>query len=184
MALCWFHVPSGIEKTLKAYWCACRDDDPPFLHDHGRIAKGCGLYTKMSDCNNRTNQTASRMDTRKTERKIIDPVDFTPDTIQGILPKEFALELVRRYKEAIAPSFDPEMRVMMFGSYAKDCPNEWSDIDVAVIVPKTDKSKWWDTAVSLGRATRDISCYIEPILLENDEDSPIYREVMRTGVAV
>lgn len=74
--------------------------------------------------------------------------------------------------------------LLLFGSYAKDCPNEWSDIDVAVIVPKTDKSKWWDTAVSLGRATRDISCYIEPILLENDEDSPIYREVMRTGVAV
>ena len=38
-----------IEKTLKAYWCVCRDDDPPFLHDHDRIAKGCGLYTKMSD---------------------------------------------------------------------------------------------------------------------------------------
>ena len=38
-----------IEKTLKAYWCACREDDPPYLHDHGRIAKGCGLYTKMSD---------------------------------------------------------------------------------------------------------------------------------------
>jgi hypothetical protein len=66
----------------------------------------------------------------------IDPVDFTPDTIQGI------------------------------------------------IVPKADKSNWWNTAVSLGRATRNISCYIEPILLESDEDSPIYREVMRTGVAV
>lgn len=38
-----------IEKTLKAYWCACRDDDPPYLHDHERIAKGCGLYTKMSE---------------------------------------------------------------------------------------------------------------------------------------
>ena len=24
--------------------------------------------------------------------KVIDPIDFTPDTIQGILPKEFALE--------------------------------------------------------------------------------------------
>ena len=35
-----------IEKTLKAYWCVCRDDDPPYLHDH---AKGCGLYTKMSE---------------------------------------------------------------------------------------------------------------------------------------
>ncbi len=66
---------------------------------------------------------------------------FTPDTVQGILPKEFALELVRRYK-------------------------------------------WWDTAVTLGRATDNISSYIEPILLENGEDSPIYREVMRTGVAV
>lgn len=38
-----------IEKTLKAYWCVCRDDDPPYLHDHGKIAKGCGLYTKMSE---------------------------------------------------------------------------------------------------------------------------------------
>ena len=27
----------------------CRDDDPPYLHDHERIAKGCGLYTKMSE---------------------------------------------------------------------------------------------------------------------------------------
>ena len=27
----------------------CRDDDPPFIHDHKRIAEGCGLYSKMSD---------------------------------------------------------------------------------------------------------------------------------------
>ena len=124
------------------------------------------------------------MDTAKIKRKVSNPINFTPDTIQGILPKEFALELVRRYKEVIAPHLGPAMKVMMFGSYAKDCPNEWSDIDVAVIVPKVDRDKWWETAVSLGRATRDISCYIEPILLESGEDSPIYREVMRTGVAV
>ena len=124
------------------------------------------------------------MDTGKNKGKIIDPMTFTPDTIQGIVPKWFALELVRRYKAAIAPCFDPAMKVMMFGSYAKDCPNEWSDIDVAVIVPKVDEDKWRDTAIILGRATDNISCYIEPILLEDDEDSAIYREVMRTGVAV
>ena len=124
------------------------------------------------------------MDTRKTKGKVIDPIDFTPDTIQGILPKDFALELVRRYKDIIAPHFDPAMKVMMFGSYAKGKPNEWSDIDVAVIVPKVDKNKWRETAVSLNRAVDSISCYIEPILLENGEDSPIFREVMRTGVAV
>ena len=38
-----------IEKMLKCYCCVCRDDEPPYLHDHDRIAKGCGLYTKMSD---------------------------------------------------------------------------------------------------------------------------------------
>ena len=124
------------------------------------------------------------MDTRKAKGKVIDPIDFTPDTIQGILPKDFALELVRRYKNIIAPHFDTTMKVMMFGSYAKGNPNEWSDIDVAVIVPKVDKNKWRETAVSLNRAVDSISCYIEPILLENGEDSPIFREVMRTGVAV
>ena len=126
----------------------------------------------------------ARMDTRKNKRKVIDPVNFTPITIQGILPKDFALELVRRYKEVIAPRFDPAMKVMMFGSYAKDCPNEWSDIDVAVIVPKIEEGTWWDTSASLNHDVDKVSLYIEPILLESGEDTPIYREVMRTGVAV
>ena len=124
------------------------------------------------------------MDTGKNKGKVIDPMNFTPLTVQGILPKEFALELVRRYKELIAPRFDPAMKVMMFGSYAKGCPNEWSDIDVAVIVPKIDEDSFWDTAVSLNRDVDKVSLYIEPILLESGEDSPIYREVMRTGVTV
>ena len=105
-----------IEKTLKAYWCVCRDDDAPFIHDHDRIAKGI-----------------TRMDTAKVRGEVIDPVNFTPMTISGVLPKEFALELVRRYKEVIAPHFDSAMKVVMFGSYAKGHPHEWSDIDVAVI---------------------------------------------------
>ncbi len=124
------------------------------------------------------------MDTPKLKGKVSEPIDFTPDTIQGILSKEFALELVRRYKEVIAPRFDPAMKVMMFGSYAKDCPNEWSDIDVAVIVPKVEEGTWFDTSVSLNKDVDKVSLYLEPILLESGEDSPIYREVMRTGVAV
>ena len=126
----------------------------------------------------------NRMDTTKDRGKVINPIDFSPDTIQGILPKDFALELVRRYKEIIAPHFDSEMKVMMFGSYANGHPHEWSDIDVAVIVPKVNKDKWMETVISLYRAVDTISCYIEPILLESNEDTPIYREVMRTGVAV
>ena len=44
-----FMCHQAIEKTFKAYWCVCRDDDPPFIHIHERIAMGCGLYTKMSE---------------------------------------------------------------------------------------------------------------------------------------
>ena len=124
------------------------------------------------------------MDTRKATGEVFDPMTFTPLTLEKILPKEFALELVRRYKAAIAPRFDSAMKVMMFGSYAKDCPNKWSDIDVAVIVPKIEEGKWWDLSKDLCHDVDKVSLYIEPILLESGEDSPIYREVMRTGIAV
>ena len=100
------------------------------------------------------------------------------------LTRDEALALVRRYKEVISPRFAVEPKVMMFGSYAKDCPNEWSDIDVAVIVPKIEEGTWFDTSVSLNKDVDKVSLYLEPILLESGEDSPIYREVMRTGVAV
>lgn len=44
-----FMCHQAIEKTLKAYWCGTKTDDPPFTHNHMRLATGCGLYDKMSD---------------------------------------------------------------------------------------------------------------------------------------
>ena len=44
-----FMCHQAIEKTLKAYWCGTREDDPPYTHNHMRLAEGCGLYEKMSD---------------------------------------------------------------------------------------------------------------------------------------
>ena len=101
-----------------------------------------------------------------------------------VLTQQEALGLVRRYKQVIAPRFDNKMKVMMFGSYAKGSAHPWSDIDVAVIVPKVDEDKWLDTSVALGMDVDNVSLLIEPVLLENNEDSTLYREVMRTGVAV
>lgn len=37
-----------IEKMLKAYWCATQMDDPPYTHNHKRLASGCGLYDHMT----------------------------------------------------------------------------------------------------------------------------------------
>ena len=101
-----------------------------------------------------------------------------------VLGKDEALRLVRRYKERIMPRFAPETKIMMFGSYSKGLAHEWSDIDVAVIVPKIEEGKWFEWAKSLNSEVDKVSLLIEPILLENGEDSPIFREVMRTGIAV
>lgn len=38
-----------IEKILKAYWCYKRDDDPPYTHNHRRIAEGTGIWRQLTD---------------------------------------------------------------------------------------------------------------------------------------
>lgn len=44
-----FMCHQAIEKTLKAYWNATRDDEPPYIHNHRRLAEGVGLYSKMDE---------------------------------------------------------------------------------------------------------------------------------------
>lgn len=44
-----FMCHQAIEKTLKAYWCGTQTDEPPYTHNHMRLADGSGLYDLMSD---------------------------------------------------------------------------------------------------------------------------------------
>ena len=99
------------------------------------------------------------------------------------LTREEALALVRRYKEVISPRFDVEPKVMMFGSYSKGYANPDSDIDVAVIVPTYGDHKF-EMSKCLWRDVRDVSFLIEPVLMAEDRKSPLYDDVMRTGVPV
>ena len=100
-----------------------------------------------------------------------------------VLSKDEALNLVRKYKQAIAPWFNNKAKVMMFGSYSKGFPNPWSDIDVAVILP-TLQGDWLNTSVALGREGHKVSLLLEPVLMAEDEWSPLYDDVMQTGIAV
>ena len=104
------------------------------------------------------------------------------DKRQTLTPEE-ALALVRRYKEAISPRFAVAPKVMMFGSYSKGYANPDSDIDVAVIVPTYGNRKH-ELSMALWRDVRSISFLIEPVLIAEDRWSPLYDDVMRTGVTV
>ena len=99
------------------------------------------------------------------------------------LTREEALALVRRYKAVIRSRFDVEPRVLMFGSYSKGNANANSDIDVAVIVPTYGNRKF-EISKNLWHDVDQVSFLIEPVLMAEDRWSPLYDDVMRTGIAV
>ena len=101
-----------------------------------------------------------------------------------VLSRDEAIDLVRRYKQVISPRFSGQAKVVMFGSYSKGNPNPWSDIDVAVIVPTIAEDKWLETSVALGKDSDKVSLLIEPVLMAENHWSPLYDDVMRTGVPV
>ena len=94
-----------------------------------------------------------------------------------------AINLVRQYKQVIAHRFPQEPKVMLFGSYSKGYANPDSDIDVAVIVPTYGDRKM-EILQGLWSDTRNVSFLIEPVLMAEDRPSPLYEDVMQTGVAV
>lgn len=97
--------------------------------------------------------------------------------------REEALALVRRYKQLITPHFPVAPKVMMYGSYSKGNPRPDSDIDVAVIVPSCNGRKM-ELSKRLWSDVDKVSLLIEPVLMAEDRWSPLYDDVMQTGVSV
>lgn len=100
-----------------------------------------------------------------------------------MLTRDEALSLVRQYKQVIAARFDCEPKVYLFGSYSKGNANPWSDIDVAVILPSLKDEDWLELSADLWHDVDKVSLLIEPVLMSEEEDTILYRDVMRTGIA-
>lgn len=101
----------------------------------------------------------------------------------AVIGRDEAIDLVRQYKRVIAKHFTEEPQVMLFGSYSKDTANKDSDIDVAVIVPSYGDRKL-ELSKALWHDVDDVSLLIEPVLMSKEHPSPLYDDVMRTGIAV
>lgn len=101
-----------------------------------------------------------------------------------VLTRDEAIKIVREYKKIISPRFNGKAKVLMYGSYSKGNANPWSDIDVAVVVPKIDEDKWLETSVALGNDSDKVSLLIEPVLMSEEHWSPLYDDVMQTGIMV
>ncbi|MCR4825400.1 MAG: nucleotidyltransferase domain-containing protein [Bacteroidales bacterium] len=76
---------------------------------------------------------------------------------------------------------------MLDGSLGKcdtlSLTHDGSDIDIAVVVPLLD-GDWLTATTKLWTASRKLNTLIEPVLLEERYPSPLYDDILRTGVAV
>lgn len=98
------------------------------------------------------------------------------------MDKAAAINIVKRYKEVVAQHL-PVKELYLFGSYSKGGFTEESDIDVAVIIDK-DRDNWMEDAPLLWTLCRKVSTYIEPVLLNEGDTSPLYEDIIKTGIRI
>jgi len=76
--------------------------------------------------------------------------------------------------------------IILYGSYANGSPDEWSDIDVAVISPDFEGLPMWERQRIISRATVDRHPSLAPIGYPSSEyhnpgPHSFLREIIRTG---
>ena len=99
-----------------------------------------------------------------------------------MVDKGQALDIARKYKSMVAEHL-PLKALYLYGSYSKGNFTDESDIDIAVVVSKRSDNYFEDIPL-LWKLGRKVSYLIEPVLLTEDDDSPLYADILRTGVLV
>ena len=97
--------------------------------------------------------------------------------------------LIRRYIAALEARGIPVERVILFGSHASGHPDEWSDIDVAVISPKFDSFSLLERYEQLGLANCGLHAPLDVVGFSSTqvadcEPESFLAEILRTGVDV
>ncbi|MGN1239175.1 MAG: nucleotidyltransferase family protein [Muribaculaceae bacterium] len=98
------------------------------------------------------------------------------------MDKEQAIKLAQRYKAALAEQL-PIKAIYLYGSYSKGTNTATSDIDIAVILDKLNDDYFADTP-KLWKIRRNISNLIEPVLLSEDSNCPLFSDVIKTGILI
>ena len=96
--------------------------------------------------------------------------------------KKDAIAAVRQYKKLVLDHFG-SATIYLYGSYSKGEARPDSDIDVAVVVPEV-KDDFLKASAMLWSLTWDVNTLIEPVLIDQSHPSPLYEDVLRTGVCI
>ena len=99
------------------------------------------------------------------------------------------ISVVKRYLKALESVGIHAHCAVLFGSFAKGRPDEYSDIDLIVIAPEFDGSREFDKVKNLWRTTVFTDNRIEPIPCgekewETDRSRPILEIARREGMVI
>ena len=95
---------------------------------------------------------------------------------------EKAIEIAKGYKDLVAEHL-PLKALYLYGSYSKGNYTEDSDIDIAVVVERMSDD-YFEDAPLLWKLKRKISNLIEPVLLTEDTNNPLYADILKTGILI
>lgn len=98
------------------------------------------------------------------------------------MDKEQAIKLAQRYKEAVAERL-PLKALYLYGSYSKGNHTADSDIDIAVVLECLSDDYFEDTPL-LWKLKRSTNNLIEPVLLTEDMNNPLYADILKTGILI
>ena len=98
------------------------------------------------------------------------------------MDKEQAIKLAQRYKAVVAERL-PLKALYLYGSFSKGTYTAESDIDIAVVLEQLNDDYFEDTPL-LWKLRRKIINLIEPVLLTEDQDNPLYSDIIKTGILI
>ena len=98
------------------------------------------------------------------------------------MDKAKAIQIAKSYKAAVESRL-PLKALYLYGSYSKGNATEDSDIDIAVVVDCLCDNYFEDTPL-LCKLRRKVSNLIEPVLLTEDLNNPLYVDILKTGIRI
>lgn len=97
--------------------------------------------------------------------------------------KQLIYEEIKKYIDLLQARNIPVLQAYLFGSYAINIADEWSDIDLAIVTDRFVGDSF-DFRFMLTKLARSIDPDIEPhpyIISEFNENHPIACDIMKNG---
>ena len=103
-----------------------------------------------------------------------------------ILERDRVIDLARKFtKKLIESGFIPVKEVYLYGSYICGIPDEWSDIDIAVI---TDRDLDFESLIEIEAKVRmfarKIDIRIEPLIFTPSDELGFVESEVKKGIRI